>query len=194
MKIIDITHHNEFLILNAAEMLFTEFQETAPHIWKDLDSVVEEMTYCVSPERICRAAIDPSGVLLGWVGAIPQYRGLTWELHPLVVGGSFRKHGIASQLVKDLENRVYARGGSTIYLGTDDETGKTSLYGKDLYQNLHKEIKDIKNLDNHPYQFYQKNGFSIVGVIPDANGWGKPDILMAKRLGTRIPGPPGHLE
>lgn len=25
-------------------------------------------------------------------------------------------------------------------------------------------------------------GFVIVGVMPDANGWGKPDIFMAKRV------------
>jgi hypothetical protein len=27
-----------------------------------------------------------------------------------------------------------------------------------------------------------KVGFVIVGVMPDANGWGKPDIFMAKRV------------
>ena len=32
------------------------------------------------------------------------------------------------------------------------------------------------------YEFYQKIGFSFVGVIPDANGFGKPDIIMAKRV------------
>jgi hypothetical protein len=31
-------------------------------------------------------------------------------------------------------------------------------------------------------EFYQKLGYVIVGVIPDANGFGKPDIFMAKRL------------
>lgn len=31
----------------------------------------------------------------------------------------------------------------------------------------------------------QKLGFTTVGVVPDANGLGKPDILMAKRVGTR---------
>lgn len=34
----------------------------------------------------------------------------------------------------------------------------------------------------HPYEFYQKLGYSIVGVLPDANGFEKPDIFMAKRV------------
>jgi aminoglycoside 6'-N-acetyltransferase I len=43
-------------------------------------------------------------------------------------------------------------------------------------------IVSIRNLKRHPYEFYQKLGYVIVGVIPDANGPGKPDILMAKSL------------
>jgi aminoglycoside 6'-N-acetyltransferase I len=31
----------------------------------------------------------------------------------------------------------------------------------------------------HPYEFYMKIGFSIVGVMPDANGVGKPDTRCA---------------
>jgi aminoglycoside 6'-N-acetyltransferase I len=44
-------------------------------------------------------------------------------------------------------------------------------------------ITKIKNLRGHPYEFYHKLGFVIVGVMPDANGLGKPDIFMAKRVG-----------
>ncbi|EPU1074472.1 aminoglycoside N-acetyltransferase AAC(6')-Ia, partial [Klebsiella pneumoniae] len=40
----------------------------------------------------------------------------------------------------------------------------------------------IKNIKNHPYEFYQKCGYSIVGVIPDANGKRKPDIWMWKKI------------
>ena len=34
----------------------------------------------------------------------------------------------------------------------------------------------------HPFAFYRKLGFVLAGVLPDANGRGKPDIFMAKRL------------
>lgn len=56
----------------------------------------------------------------------------------------------------------------------------TTMGNVDLYPDVFKHIAEIKNLHRHPYEFYQKSGFSIVGVIPDANGFGKPDILMAK--------------
>lgn len=41
----------------------------------------------------------------------------------------------------------------------------------------------MSSLRRHPYEFYLKLGYTVVGVIPDANGPGKPDILMATRLG-----------
>ena len=62
------------------------------------------------------------------------------------------------------------------------EDNRTKRSGVDLYPNLFERVAGIRNLRGHPYEFYQKLGFVIVGVIPDANGLGKPDILMAKRL------------
>ncbi|MQC25305.1 MAG: N-acetyltransferase, partial [Chloroflexi bacterium] len=34
----------------------------------------------------------------------------------------------------------------------------------------------------HPFEFYQRCGFVLVGMLPDANGPGRPDIYMAKRV------------
>ena len=58
----------------------------------------------------------------------------------------------------------------------------TSLSNIDLYENLFEKITNIKNIKGHPFEFYQKMGYAIIGVIPDANGIGKPDILMAKQV------------
>ncbi|MCH9670965.1 MAG: hypothetical protein K0U93_05890 [Gammaproteobacteria bacterium] len=76
-------------------------------------------------------------------------------------------------------------------LGADDETNATSLAGIDLYPDVTRHIRAIENLNRHQFEFYQKQGYVIVGVVPDANGFGKPDILMTKRLapGSR-PGDP----
>ncbi len=122
------------------------------------------------------------GQWMGFIGAIPQYTHTGWELHPLVIDKAYRHQGIGKALVKALEDTIVKRGGITLYLGTDDEHFKTSLSQGDLYQDLFKAIQTIQNLDQHPYAFYQKLGYHIVGVIPDANGFHKPDILMAKRL------------
>ncbi len=82
----------------------------------------------------------------------------------------------------DLEERVQEQGGLTLWLGTDDEADMTSLSGVDLYPNVWEHVAQIQNLRRHPYEFYKKVGFVIVGVLPDANGRGRPDILMAKRV------------
>jgi len=130
---------------------------------------------------------DKQGKVLGFIGAMPQY-GLTgWELHPLVVVHSYRRKGIGTSLIRTMEKMVADRGGITLYAGSDDESGQTSLANCDLYDDLWTHVRQIKNLREHPYSFYLKLGYTIVGVIPDANGYGKPDIWLAKRVGDSGP-------
>jgi aminoglycoside 6'-N-acetyltransferase I len=70
------------------------------------------------------------------------------------------------------------RSGYTLWLGTDDEIGMPTLTGVDLYPNVLEHLADIKNVGGHPYEFYQKLGFSIIGAMPDGNGPGKPNIYI----------------
>lgn len=93
-----------------------------------------------------------------------------------------QRQGIGRALVADLEQCVCERGALTLFLGTDDKDDWTTLSDVDLYPDPLAHLARIKNLRRHPYEFYQKMGFVIVGVMPDANGWGKPDIFMAKRV------------
>jgi aminoglycoside 6'-N-acetyltransferase I len=129
-------------------------------------------------------AVD-AGELVGWIGALPQYDGLVWELHPLVVAPARQGQGIGRALAEDLEAAVGARGGLTLLLGTDDETDMTSVSGVDLYDDLLGRLATITARRRHPFVFYQKLGFVVSGCVPDANGHGKPDILMAKRVTRR---------
>lgn len=181
-RIIDLTPNDERLIEQVAKMLLEGFREMAPNAWKNLEEAREEVHESFDPERISRVAIDDNGDAVGWIGGIPQYDGNVWELHPLVVRPDMQGKGIGRALVEDLEAQVKARGGLTITLGSDDEQGFTSLYGIDLFPNPLEHLLNIRNIRNHPYEFYQKCGFVLTGIVPDANGFGKPDIIMSKRV------------
>ena len=182
MKIISLSPDNDHLIQQAAQLMVDAFQEHWPDAWPTLEEGLKEVHEMLEAERICRVAIDEKGDLLGIIGGIPGYDGHVWELHPLAVQPSMQGHGIGRALVEDFEEQVRLQGGLTITLGSDDEDSMTSLANVNLYEDLWKQIRDIRNLKHHPFEFYQKLGYTITGVVPDANGIGKPDILMAKRV------------
>lgn len=182
MKIIDFPIHRTDLNEQAAGLLVDVFQENWPNAWPTRENAAEEVQICLTPPRINKIVVDDSGSLVGWIGATPQYSGRVWEIHPLAVHRSFQKKGIGTRLVGELEAQVRQNGGLTLWVGSDDESGQTSLYGKDLYRDLPSLIENIQNIGSHPCGFYQKLGFCIVGVMPDANGIGKPDIFLAKRV------------
>jgi aminoglycoside 6'-N-acetyltransferase I len=182
MKIISLSLHDDALIQQVARLLVEAFRKHWPDAWPTFEEALTEVHEMLEAKRICRAAVDERGDLLGIIGGIPGYDGNVWELHPLAVQLSAQGQGIGRALVEDLEGQVRLQGGLTITLGTDDEDNMTSLSDVDLYTNLWDTIRDIRNLKNHPFEFYRKLGYVITGVVPDANGRGKPDILMAKRV------------
>lgn len=182
MKIITLSRDNHNLIQQAAQLLIDAFQEHWPDAWPTLEEALKEVHEMLENERICRAAIDEQGNLLGIIGGIPGYDGHVWELHPLAIQPALQGRGIGRALVEDFEKQVRLKGGLTITLGSDDEDSMTTLSNVDLYENLWEKIRDVRNLKNHPFEFYQKMGYTITGIVPDANGVGKPDILMAKKV------------
>ena len=182
MNIISLSPDKEHLVQQAAQLLVDAFREHWADAWPTFEEGLEEVHEMLENERICRIAVDNQGNLLGIIGGIPGYDGNVWELHPLAVQPSLQGKRIGQALVEDFEEQVRSKGGLTITLGSDDEDRMTSLSNIDLYENLWEKIRDIRNLKNHPFEFYQKMGYVITGVVPDANGRGKPDILMAKRL------------
>jgi aminoglycoside 6'-N-acetyltransferase I len=171
-----------------AKLLHSSFR-ALPGVYDTLDSAKLEVRESLAKGRISRIAISNSGTVVGWVGGIPTaYRkGRVWELHPLVVAKRHRRKGIGRALVLDLEREISARGGLTLWVGSDDHLCQTSIGGVDLYPNVLDKLRAIRNLKEHPYEFYQKVGFSLVGTLPDASGFGQPDIFLAKRFtGDRI--------
>ena len=169
----------------AAELLVAGFAEHWPDAWPNLDAARLTVRESLSPDRIARAALDDAGDVLGWAAAEPLYSGNVWELTVLVVQPSLQRRGIGRALVDDMEQQVRQRGGLTIWLGSDDEDAMTSLAGVDLFPDPLAHLAAIRNYKGHPYEFYRKVGFSIAGVLPDANGLGKPDIFLAKSVARR---------
>jgi len=181
--IIDLTADAKDLIDQTAQLLLDAFRNRTED-WQDVESARQEVLASLAPDRISRVFLGGSGQVLGWIGGAPMYGGRVWEIHPLVVAESHRRQGIGRALVRDIEGLVEAKGALTLWLASDDENGETSLSGMDLYSDVAGAIRDLRKLSGqHPYEFYLRLGFRVTGVMPDANGRGKPDIFFAKRVG-----------
>ena len=177
MQIIDLTPG---LVDETARVMFSGFGNSGGWPALTLESAHEEVRESLTRDRISRVAFDDE--VLGWIGGEESYDGFVYELHPLVVRPDRQRAGIGTLLVHDFESRVRERGVNTVMLGADDESNETSLGGIDLYPDPLAHLTAIQNRGSHPFSFYKKLGYAIVGCVPDANGFGKPDIIMAKRL------------
>lgn len=180
MTIVDLAEQVEDLKQQAGTLL----SEAFPHDqgWPDPQSGRDEIDWILGQGGFVRAMID-GDALLGWVGGLPEYRGLVWELHPIAVQAPHRRRGIGRALVGAFESAARERGGLTATLGTDDHFGETSLGGVDLYRDVPGRIAGLRDLGmGHPFLFYRKLGYVVTGVMPDANGRGRPDIYLSKAL------------
>ena len=183
VRIVDLGHLDPEHHTHAALILHEAFRDHWPGAWPTPADAREEVEEALSAERVALAALV-EGLVVGWVGAQPSHGNTAWELHPLVVAETHRARGIGRLLVHALEEHLAQRSAVTLWLGTDDETQLTSLAGRDLYPDVLGALATLENRGEHPFTFYERIGFSVVGVIPDANGPGKPDILMSKRIGS----------
>jgi aminoglycoside 6'-N-acetyltransferase I len=152
-----------------------------PSAWRDLAAAREEVaTFTGNPERLALAAVE-EGRVVGWIGAI-RHTDHSWELHPLAVDPAHQRRGHGRALVAALEAKARAEQIVTIWLGSDDDFGGTNLFGVDLYPDVLARLQQLAPTSGHPFVFYRRLGYTVVGVLPDVDGAGKHDILMAKRL------------
>ncbi len=179
MNTVNLAVESESAREQAATLLVEHFDE--PSGWPSLPLARQELTRIIN-EGFARAILE-AGVVLGWVGGLPEYDGRVWELHPIVVRRECRRRGIGRVLVAAFEAEAANRGALTVTLGTDDDSGMTSLSSVDLYSELPRCLAELSDLGRgHPFLFYRKLGFVVTGVMPDANGPGRPDIYMSKRI------------
>lgn len=137
---------------------------------------------CADRDWLGHAALEGER-LVGWIGAIRTYSH-GWEIHPLVVAPDRQRCGIGSALLAALEARARSAGVLTLFLGSDDDYGGTTLFGRDLWPDVVGHVAAIQvTTRGHALTFYRRHGYRIVGLLPDVNGAGRPDIMLAKRLG-----------
>jgi len=181
IHVLPFPREDETLRCQAAELLVEAF----PHEngWPTLALALEEVDEALAPGRCCLAALDQDGQLLGWVAAMPGYRGRVWELHPLVVRATARGHGIGRDLTGALERTLAMKNALALWVGTDDDRGETSLAGVELYPEPLEHLRQLCAPTSHPLGFYLRVGFALSGVVPDANGRGLHGILLSRRLG-----------
>jgi aminoglycoside 6'-N-acetyltransferase I len=177
----DLTASDSARIDEAAKLLHAAFSPLG--VWTTLVEARQEVVESMSADRVSRIARTDEGAIIGWIGAIREYDGIVWQLHPIVVDEAQRRHGVGRALVRDLEAILTARGALTLWAGSDDLAGETSLGGIDLYPTLPGALDTVRSWGHHPLPFYRRLGFRIIGVMPDANGPGRPDIFLGKRLG-----------
>ena len=182
MKIVNMNTLSKPQLTQAAQMLTDEL----PLGWPTLADAADEVDMLLNdedePDALFLAAVEDD-TIIGWCGMLPEYNGNVFELHPLVVRHDRQGEGVGRKLLIEIEKAAKAKGGLTLYIGADDEApnGETSFANADLYDDLPKRIKEFEP-GTHQTAFYLKQGFKVVGVVPDANGKGKPDIKLAKSL------------
>ena len=165
----------------AASVLMDAFLAKGNTAWPTLERARETVAECIAAPNHCLAILC-NGTLTGWGGLRPMYD-KTWELHPLVVAPVRQGQGAGRALMRALEQRARTLGLNGIVLGSDDELFETSLSQVHITGgNALVEMQRLTNLKRHPFEFYQKCGYSVVGMIPNANGKNKPDIWMWKDL------------
>lgn len=182
-----ITHLDKDQHRAAATLLVQEFRHFRS-AWKTQNEAEREVADFLPPRafsnghRAWAALSAEDQTVLGWVGAVDHYSSV-WELHPLVVASEVQGQGIGGHLLDVMETAAAQAGINTVVVSSDDDYGGTSLFGQDLYPDVLGHLQALTIKTHHPVSFYQRHGYVVTGVVPDAAGQGNHDIQLSKWVG-----------
>jgi len=180
-RIVDLTPEDAKLIQQTAQVAY-EASQSISKIWlPTVEAAIEEVHESLEREGISQVMLDGDQVA-AWIRASLQFSGRVVEIHPLIVARAYQGKGLGRRMVNQVEAWTRQQGALTLWIGTSDETNATSLAGVDLYENPGTAIANFQQVAPHPCGFWLRLGFRIVGILPDAEGIGKPSIMMAKPL------------
>ena len=163
-----------------AELTLAAARQHSPGWLPTLAAAHEEIDDARAPGKVCRVALD-GDTPLAWVAAAHAW-GRVWELHPLLVAPPAQRRGLGRTLMAEIERHAAAAGALTMWVGTSDMTGATSVSNIDLFVDPLTALANIRAVSPHPFEFYQRVGYRIMGIVPDAEGPGMPSISLAKPL------------
>jgi aminoglycoside 6'-N-acetyltransferase I len=162
----------------AAHILVAAFNDRSA-AWPTVSLAHATVREIAQHEHIAFGAFADS-TLVGWIGATPSYNGNVWEIQLLGVTPEWQRNGIATTLVHRLVTAVAHAGCHTVCVWCDDESKSTSIGGDSLFPHPLDALARLESGPRHAGGFYEHIGFVRCGILPDANGPGKPDILYAK--------------
>lgn len=105
----DLVSADSDRIEQAARLLHSAFSPLGA--WTTMAEARQEVVDSIAADRVGRIALADDKTVIGWIGAIRQYDGLVWELHPIVVAEDWRGKGVGRALIADLETILATRGG-----------------------------------------------------------------------------------
>ena len=175
----DVLTHRESL----AAML-CDFWPATEHAWPSRDEALDEVDQALGADRdrIAVVALARDDRPIGWIAGFRTYAA-AFELHPLVVHRDWQGRGIGRALVEAFERSAAGMGALTVYLGSDDTVARTNLGNRPLFPGVLAKAAAMRETNSHPVGFYMRCGYEVVGLLPDVNGRGKPDIWLAKPIG-----------
>jgi aminoglycoside 6'-N-acetyltransferase I len=178
MNVVDLTALDRAQLDQLAALTFEAGSQHSPSWLPTLDAARE--TIDEARDKFARVLLDDHAIPLAWIAAGHDW-GRIWEIHPMIVGLAHQRRGYGRLLVREVAAQARAAGALTLMLSTSDLTRATSLSGVDLFDEPLRRLAELQ-VDDHPVVFWQRLGFRIVGVTPDAEGPGQPSITLAKRL------------
>ena len=175
----DLDPNDEPLLQRLTQLSFDAAALHAPNWLPTLDDARQELDDALRDGKISRCLFE-RGIPVAWGSITPLY-GKVWEIHPLLVHVEHHRRGFGKLVVRDLEAHASRKGAGVLFVSTSDETDSTSLGGRDLFIDPIGALATIEHRRSAALQFWTRMGYEIVGLIPDAEGVGKPSIHLAKR-------------
>lgn len=120
--------------------------------------------------------------VLGWIAG-KRYRTHGFRITHCVVHPDVHRLGIGRRMAIAFESAAQDAGALIVHASMIDSACSTSLGGRDLFPGLLSRTVNEQDDVNHPVIFFLCCGYELAGVLPDAYGWGKPELIVAKRVG-----------